>query len=143
MAKALKISVGISTLILAGCATENKSALMGAGLGALGGAAIGGIADPVNNGELRTRNVFIGGTAGMMAGAISGSLIHKKMEEDRAKAFDEGKNSPPPANDGTPPKLSDPKIEARFVEGKAQGNRYIGPHWEYILVEPARWTEGR
>jgi hypothetical protein len=127
---------------LCACATENKSVGTGAGIGALGGAAIGGIADPGKNGEYRTRNVIVGGVLGAMAGAVTGSVLHKRMEEDRAKAFENGKKSPPPSNDGSPPKLSDPKIEARFIEGRAQGNRYIGAHWEYILVEPARWSGG-
>lgn len=133
-----KIVMLMSLAAISGCATQNKSVGAGAGIGALGGAAIGGIADPGRNGEYRTRNVIVGAALGGMAGAVTGSLLHKHMEEERAKAFEAGKKSPP-VSDGTSPKLTEPKIEARFIEGKAQGNRYIGPHWEYILVEPARW----
>jgi hypothetical protein len=137
-------SLLIATLLtLTGCASENKSVGIGAAIGALGGAAIGGIADPGKHGEYRTRNVVVGATLGTMMGAVSGSLFHKHLNEERAKAFESGKKSPPSLSDGTPPKLSDPKIEARFIEGRPQGNRFVGPHWEYILVEPARWTEGQ
>jgi hypothetical protein len=139
----VRIMIAVGLLSISGCATENKSVGAGAAVGALGGAAIGGIADPGHNGEFRTRNVIVGATLGAMAGAVSGSLIHKHQEDEKAKAFENGKKSPPLSNDGTPPKLSDPKIEARFIDGKAQGNRYVGPHWEYILVEPPRWTEGQ
>lgn len=138
-----KITFLTTLLALTGCASQNKSVGAGAGIGALGGAAIGGIADPGKNGEYRTRNVIVGAMLGSMAGAVTGSILHKRMEDEKAKAFESGKKSPAPSNDGTPPKLTDPKIEARFIEGKAQGNRFIGPHWEYILVEPARWTEGQ
>ncbi len=138
-----KIVVAGVLVALTGCATANKSVGVGSAIGGLGGAAIGGIADPGHNGEYRTRNVIIGATLGAMAGAVTGSLVHKHMEEEKAKAFDAGKKSPPPSNDNTPPKLTDPKIEAHFIEGKAQGNRYIGPHWEYILVKTARWTEAQ
>ena len=133
----------VAVLALSGCATESKSVGTGAGIGALGGAGIGAIADPGRNGQYRTRNVVIGATVGAMAGMVTGSLMHKHSEEEKAKAFTDGKKSGPAAGDSTPPKLADPKIEARFIDGKAQGNRYIGPHWEYILVEPARWAEGQ
>ena len=131
----------LSLLALSGCATQSKSVGAGVGIGALGGAAIGGIADPGKSGEYRTRNVIVGATLGAVAGAVAGSLIHKHMEEEKTKAYENGKNSPQPSNDSTPPRLTDPKIEAHFVEGRAQGNRYIGPHWEYVLVEPARWEQ--
>ena len=137
-----KIIVASFLIFLNGCSTANKSVGAGAAFGGLGGAAIGGIADPGRNGEYRTRNVIIGASLGAMAGAVTGSLVHKHMEEEKAKAFEKGKKSPSSSTDSAPPKLTDPKIEAHFIEGKAQGNRYIGPHWEYILVEPARWTEG-
>ncbi len=139
----IHLAVVTSVFMISGCATQNKSVGMGAGIGALGGVAIGGIADPGKDGEYRTRNVIIGATLGTMAGAVTGSVLHKRMGEEKAKAYESGKKSPPPSNDNAPPKLTDPKIEARFVEGKAQGNRYIGPHWEYVLVEPARWTESQ
>ncbi len=138
-----KIVLFAGILALTSCATQNKSVGLGAGIGALGGAAIGGIADPGHDGEYRTRNVIVGATLGTMLGAVSGSLLHKRMEADRAKSFQDGQKVSLAQNDGSPPKLSDPKIEAHFVEGKAQGNRFIGPHWEYILVEPARCREGQ
>jgi len=138
-----KIAIAACLLTLSGCATANKSVGAGAGIGAIGGAAIGGIADPGKNGEYRTRNVIIGATLGTMVGAVTGSVLHKRMADEKAKAYESGKKNPAQVNDGSAPTLSDPKVEARFVEGKVQGNRYIGPHWEYILVEPARWMEGQ
>ena len=37
------------------------------------------------------------------------------------------------------PDLKNPKVEARWIEGKVAGNRYIDGHFEYIIVEPAHW----
>jgi hypothetical protein len=125
---------------LAACATEQRSVGTGAAIGAVGGAAIGGIADPGKDGEFRTRNVLVGATLGTMVGAVSSALIHKKMEEAKKEAYLKGKAAPTPT--GQPPKLSEPKVEAKWVEGRAQGNRWIDGHWEYQIIEPARWTEG-
>jgi hypothetical protein len=50
--------------------------------------------------------------------------------------------SQPPAKSGTPPKLSEPKVEAHWIEGRAQGNRWVDGHWEYVILEPAHFTEG-
>lgn len=134
------VALCVSTL-LSGCATENKSVGAGAGFGALGGAAIGGIVDPGKNGEYRTRNVIVGGMLGAMTGAVTGSLIHKKMEAAKKEAYEKGQGSP--KNDSAnPPKLSEPKVEAHWMEGRAQGNRWIDGHWEYVILEPARWTGG-
>ena len=128
------------TAIVSGCATESKSVGAGAGIGALGGAAIGGIVDPGKNGEYRTRNVLVGATLGAIVGAVSGSALYSKMELAKKEAS-QGKSTPTIAS-GTPPKLSDPKVEAKWVDGRAQGNRWIDGHWEYQITEPARFTEG-
>jgi hypothetical protein len=48
-----------SVSAVVGCATQNKSAGLGGLIGATGGAALGGIADPGKNGEYRTRNVIV------------------------------------------------------------------------------------
>ncbi len=127
------------TLVINGCATEGKSVGGGAAIGALGGAAIGGIAAPGRKGEFRTRNVLVGATLGAMVGAVSGTLIHKKMEDAKKEAFEKGKASPRDEISAQP-KLTEPKVEAHWMEGRAQGNRWIDGHWEYLILEPARWT---
>ncbi len=128
--------------ILSACSTANKSVVAGAGFGAIGGAAIGGIADPGKNGEYRTRNVLVGATLGTMVGAVSGSLIHKKMEASKKEAYEKGKSTPRPDSSGQPT-LTEPKVDARWIEGHGQGNRWIDGHWEYIILEPARWAGGQ
>lgn len=37
------------------------------------------------------------------------------------------------------PLLKDPRVEARWVETKVVGNRYIEGHFEYQIIEPAQW----
>ena len=128
-------------VIASGCATESKSVALGGGIGAGTGAAIGGIVDPGNNNQYRTRNIIIGGALGGMAGMMTGALVHEHNESEKQDAFQKGKlagqaYAPTP---GTPPNITNPKVESRWIEGKATGNRYIEGHWEYIISEPAKW----
>ena len=129
------------TLFLNGCATSGKSIAAGGAIGAGTGAILGGIADPGKNGEFRTRNVIIGGAVGGMAGMLTGALIHDHTENQKQEAYEKGKQSGQKSapSSGTPPSLSDPRVESKWIEGKVMGNRYIEGHWEYIISEPARW----
>ncbi len=132
----------IGALLLAsGCATQGKSAGLGAAIGGGTGALIGHIADPGKNGEYRTRNVILGTAVGAMAGSIAGDLSYKELESQKRDAFLKGKASAPQARDGAMPTLKNPKVESRWVEGRISGNKYIEGHYEYIISEPARWEE--
>lgn len=127
------------TLATTGCATQNKSAALGGLIGAGAGVALGGIADPGRNGEYRTRNVVIGGALGGMTGLIAGSLIHDEMDSQKKEAFLKGRATAPQVPTGAVPSLKNAKVESRWIEGRAVGNRYIEGHFEYVIVEPARW----
>ena len=137
--------LGFVTLSLQGCATEGKSVALGGAIGAGSGAVLGGIVDPGQNGQYRTRNVIIGSAFGGMVGMASGALLHDNTEEKRKEAFLEGQKSvqnrpvPPPAG----PDVSQPKVEIQWVDGKVVGNRYIDGHYERTIVEPARWEAGQ
>lgn len=128
-----------TTLFSAGCATQGKSTALGGLIGATGGAAIGGIADPGSKGQYRTRNVVMGATIGGMAGLITGSALHDKIKSREAKAYSEGQASAPRPPKGSMPSLTEAKVESRWIEGRAVGNRYIEGHFEYIIAEPTRW----
>ena len=128
-------------LLASGCATQGKSAGLGAAIGGGTGALIGHIADPGKNGEYRTRNVILGTAVGAMAGSIAGDLSYKELEAQKRDAFIKGKASAPQARDGAMPTLKNPKVESRWVEGRITGNKYIEGHYEYIISEPARWEE--
>ena len=125
--------------LLVGCATQNKSVGLGAAIGGGTGAMIGGIADPGKNGEFRTRNVISGAGLGAMTGMIAGAIIHKEAEKTKREEFLKGQKSAEVPIAGAMPNLSSPKVETHWVEGKAQGNRYIEGHFEYVIIEPVRW----
>ncbi len=126
-------------LAMAGCATQNKSAGLGGMIGVGTGAALGGIADPGKNGEYRTRNVIVGATLGGMTGLVAGSVIHDEMESQKKEAFLKGRASASPAQAGAMPSLKNPKVESRWIEGRVVGNRFIEGHFEYVIIEPAKW----
>lgn len=132
----LLLIVGLLNLL--SCATKSKSVGLGAGIGGGIGATMGAIADPGKNGEYRTRNVIVGSALGSMIGMSAATAIYDDQEKQRQEAFKKGRSSASPS-DGAMPSLKSPQVETRWIEGKVSGNRYIEGHFEYIIVEPARW----
>jgi hypothetical protein len=137
------IILAISLTLIASCATQNKSLALGGAIGAGTGAIIGGIADPGKDGQYRTRNVIIGTGVGAVAGMATGAFIHSNIEDKKREAYDQGKTDAlkKPQASGTMPNLKNPKVEARWMDGKVIGNRYIDGHFEYVIIEQARWEE--
>ena len=127
-----------SALWLASCATQGKSIALGSAIGAGTGAAIGGIADPGKDGEYRTRNVIIGAGVGAVAGGVSGGLIHSGQSSAHEEGLREGSQASESYTGGIP-NLKDPRVEVRWIEGRIIGNRYIDGHFEYSIMEPAKW----
>lgn len=128
------------SLLLIGCATKGKSAGLGAAVGAGAGAIAGGLADPGQDGEYRTRNVIIGTALGGMAGLVAGDMIHQNIEAQKKEAFLQGKAAAPPPQAGAMPTLKPARVEAQWIEGHPVGqNRWVEGHYEFIIVEPARW----
>jgi hypothetical protein len=142
----LSLSVLSAAFSLGGCATGGRSTLFGAGAGAGIGAGIGAMVNPGPKGEGRIRNVFIGAAAGSLIGAGTGYLAHGGIEGREKEAFEkgkkEGKKVPSDYMGGAPgePTLLPPRVEARFVDEQVRGNVYVPAHFEYVIVEPARWS---
>lgn len=142
------ILIGVSLVTFSGCATTGKSIAAGGAIGAGTGAMVGAIADPGTNGQYRTRNVFIGAALGGVAGVAAGALIGDGIEDKKKEAYEDGKKSVQSTNAlnrpvGSPPELKSAKVEARWIDGKVAGNRYVDGHWEYLIAEPARWGDAQ
>lgn len=135
------VQVAVLALWVSGCATQGKSVGLGAALGAGTGAVLGGIADPGKDGEYRTRNVIVGAAIGGVAGTIGGAVLHDETQRQKQDAFERGRTSAPAPKSGNMPALKNPKVEARWVEGRVLGNRYVEGHFEYLITEPARWED--
>ncbi len=73
---------------------------------------------------------------------IAASAIHGETEKQKQEAFLKGRaTGKAEGHDGSSPNLKNAHVEARWVEGKASGNRYVAGHMEYVITEPARWEE--
>lgn len=130
---------------LAGCATSSKSVLLGAGSGAAAGAGIGALVDPGPNGRGRIKNAYIGAAAGAVLGGAAGYLLHETTEARESAAFEKGKSdglvrAAQANSNGQPPNLIPPKVEVRFVDDQVKGNTFVPAHFEYLILEPARWS---
>ena len=144
--QAIKLFSGLIILgYFSGCATSGKSTLFGSGVGAGLGAGIGAMVDPGPKGAGRIRNVFIGATAGSLLGGATGYLAHESIEQREKDAFEKGKDDGKKAaaesmgNDGQPTLLP-ARVEPKFVDDQIRGNVFIPKHFEYRIVEPARWS---
>ena len=136
------MTIGLICLLAgSGCATQSKSMALGGAIGMGSGAVLGGIVSPGRNGEFRTRNVLIGSAIGGVAGMITGSAIQGSIEDKEKSAFERGKSSSIPTPPGTVPNLSTAKYDAKWIEGKIMGNRFVESHWEWLITEPAHWEE--
>lgn len=130
----------LAPAIQVGCASKSKSAGLASAIGASTGAALGGIVDPGNNGQYRTRNVIIGAGLGAIAGGLTGASIYENNERDKELSYLKGKEAGRKSSQSkATPLLQEPKIEAIWVESKVLGTRYIEGHFEYIISEPTRW----
>ena len=124
-------------MLATACASKNKS--LGAG-GLIGVAVGGGIgaAIPDQSGNERVRNVVIGSAIGGTAGLLMGAAAYK----NELKQYEYQKKAPNyPLDPPIPPSLKKAKVESRWIESKIGGNRFIGGHWEFIIIEPAGWEE--
>jgi hypothetical protein len=147
MKKLWKHGLCLLTLVsLSACATSGRSTLLGTGVGAGVGAGIGALADPGPKGEGRIRNVFIGAAAGSLIGAGAGYLGHELVEKKERAAYEKGKKDSAKdqtgnaSEDSGAPVLIPPRVESRFVEEQVRGNVFVPAHFEYVIVEPARWS---
>ena len=128
------------------CATGGRSALLGAGAGAGLGAGIGAMVDPGPKGEGRIRNVFIGAGAGALLGAGAGYLAHEEVADHEKASYEKGKKDAEKsqvsaASGNGAPVLLPARVETRFVDEQVRGSIYVPAHFEYVIVEPARWSK--
>ena len=81
----------------------------------------------------------MGATVGAIAGGFTGNTLYDQKEQEKEisllKNRDKGEGNSP-----KPPALSEPKVEAHWVESKAVGNRWVEGHYEYVITEPTRWS---
>lgn len=146
MSKSLSCLIALSAgLLMSGCASSSKSMLFGAGTGAAAGAGIGALVDPGPKGHGRIKNAYVGAAAGAVLGGAAGYLIHDAAEAKTSLAFEKGRSegllkASQNSESGSPPNLVPAKVEVRFVDDQVKGNVFVPAHFEYVILEPARWN---
>ena len=136
----------VSMVSLFGCSSVSKTTALGGGVGSGIGGLVGAIADPGPRGANRVRNVLIGSAVGGAIGTGSGYLLGKKLENDRDEEYRRGKSETSKdismaanMSDGRKPKLLAPRTEARWVPDQVRGSTFVPGHFEYVILEGARW----
>ncbi len=137
-------------LFVSACATTGGSVGAGAAAGGLFGAGVGAVADPGRRGEDRFRNVVIGTAIGGVAGAGAGFMMDRHLKDERQESYAKGKKeaekdaeSHAAAASGNSPRLLPARTEARWVPDQVRGNTFVPGHFEYIIIEGARWSAGK
>ncbi|MBI4402663.1 MAG: hypothetical protein HY537_00800 [Deltaproteobacteria bacterium] len=126
--------------VLTSCATSGKATLLGMGIGAGTGAAIGAFADPGPKGRGRIQNVFIGAAAGGLLGAVTGYFAHETGHKSEKGKKDVEKITSSFTGEPGQPVLLPPRVEARFVDDQIRGNVFVPGHFEYFIIENAKWA---
>jgi len=75
----LMIGVLLSTVLISGCASENKNTVAGAGIGAAAGAVVGGIIGHQTGN--RNQGALIGAALGGTIGGVAGHRMDKQAKE--------------------------------------------------------------
>jgi len=120
------------TLALAGCATVERSSLLGAGMGGSLGLGIGAAV------EKSVGSALIGLAVGATIGAGVGFLAHRHNEKNEALA----KISAATGSPEKEPLLAEPEVRRVWVPEKLDGgSRYEEGHWIWVIEKPSRWRQ--
>ncbi len=137
MFKQLTVVALLMSVILSGCATSEKSILLGSSIGLGIGAGIGSNVGNQN-----------GAVVGAAIGALAGGLIgYSGYQEKRKKELAAQAAAQPgqfemftPANaNSNRPKLKPALVRVRYVEDQVKDGTFIPAHFEYEISEPAHW----
>ena len=140
----------LSLMVATSCATPGKSVGAGATAGGIVGAGVGALADPGDHGQNRFRNVVIGTAAGTVIGAGAGFAMDRYVEGERQAAAQGEKEEATrtaaahaATSAGMAPRLIPARTEARWVPDQVRGSTFIPGHFEYVIVQGARWETGK
>ena len=137
MPKKLIITIIFMALVTMGCATSEKSILLGSSIGLAVG---GGIGSNAKGSE--------GAAVGALIGAGLGGLLGYQGYKDKIKKsqnmpenfqlapFAVGSAPNPEANR---PRLKPAQVKVKFVEDQIKDGTFIPAHFEYEISEPAKW----
>ena len=122
---------GVLILISTGCASIERSTLLGVSVGAAGGTGIGLAV------EQSPGSALIGTAIGAFVGGVFGYLGHK--EQDRRDMLVKVGARRVPLTQETP-KIREPEANCITIEERIEANRYIGAHIMCTIERPATFS---
>ena len=133
-------------MILFGCATAEKSSLLGVAIGSVVGGSLGATASANSSDSMRTQGTLIG--VGLGA-ALGGLIGHNAYIEKEKKAQAQSPNFTTDgfemrgagSSNGKTPTLRPAQVKVRYVEDQIKDSVFIPAHFEYEISEPARWSQ--
>lgn len=144
-----KVVITLTTILgvaLSGCATAEKSTLLGTGIGIGLGSTVGLLTESNVPPEHRGQGALIGAAVGGLLGGLIGYQAYKdklKKEALHPTALDSAGleilgNS---ARDGKRPTLRPAEVKVRYVDDQIKDGTFIPAHFEYDISTPAHWEE--
>ena len=135
-------------LLLSGCATTEKSTLLGAAIGSTAGLGLGALVSNHERPAERTQGALIGLGLGGLIGALIGYETHKdQSKKDQAQSFDVNSARLDMFGSATDkdkrPRLQPAQVKVRYVEDQIKDGTFTPAHFEYQISEPARWEPSK
>lgn len=136
------------SLLLSGCATVEKSTLLGGVIGSFVGGSLGSLANQDRGAEQRATGLLVGAAAGGALGALIGNQSYKDQEKKKIPSgVTYGASNLEMFGSGNEkekgPKLRPAQVRVRYVEDQVKDGVFIPAHFEYEIAEPARWEKGK
>lgn len=138
----------VLTIALSGCATSEKSTLLGGAIGSTVGASLGILANQNESSTQRAQGALVGAGLGGLFGALIGHESYKSQaKKDEAKALSAEAARLEmfgTASEKTKrPRLKPAQIKVRYVEDQIKDGTFIPAHFEYEISEPAKWEHSK
>lgn len=120
-----------AAITLSGCASIERSTLLGASIGAAAGTGIGLAA------EKSAGSALIGAGIGALFMGTMGYLAHKDKERKDAMMNRSSKDR----NASKEPMLTKPEVRRIWVPEKIEDGKYYEGHFMYIIEKPSAWSK--
>ncbi len=125
------LNLPLCLIALSGCASMEKSILLGSAAGGALGTGIG------LGAEKSAGSALIGLGIGAIVGGVMGYATHSERDSKRAQwltpaATKEFKDKVPG--------MSTPEVRRVWVPEKIEGNKYVEGHYIYVIDRGAQWN---
>lgn len=130
--------------ILTGCATAEKSTLLGTAVGAGVGGGFGALVSSGGRDSEKAQGALIGVVVGGLVGALIGHESYKEqLKKEQTQSFDVNSARLEMFGSATDkdkePTLKPAQVKVHYVEDQIKEGTFVPAHFEYLISEPAHW----